>query len=580
MKKIKTNSLRFRMVALLFIMMLLLFVLVAYNNYSAYTMLLKRVQGNTEDTAALYQKHLDDILKQNQTYLYTMATDNLLLKSLPYAKKTSLTGITAWHSSLVQLKNTLDNAMNSYSVDGLFFYLPSDDYYITSNKQNNLSAMNIRRQIIRSINEGQIDLSAWTTFTESGNHYLFRVLYLNNVYVGAWIEMDTLLDKLAQKTGSTMQLYFTTADGNMLRNGQDALIIPPPKAENHPPQIEMVENHKMLVVLQPLKEAALYLTLLIPASDFTSFGAELIQVIIAVSACALLMWLIWAVALKKWILSPVKVLTLAIDKLRAGNLNAYVPAANQLDEFQKMTTAFNDMVSEIKDLKIDVYERKLQKQRLEAQYLKQQITPHFLVNCLNTAYQLTETNHFDLSQKMLKDLSRHLRFILSSGQTVTLGEELQLVANYIELSGIRYPDCIRYFCHCPEELYDATVIPLLLLNFVENTIKYEVRMGQLLEIHIDIKKSENEHGTVLQASLWDTGSGFDTDILEKLQNIDAYLDEESGHIGITNVLHRARHVYENPCFHFSNRPQAGAQIDIELPYMPFKIEITPKRRLS
>lgn len=371
MKKIKINSLRFRTVALLLIMMLLLFVLVAYNNYSAYTMLLNRVHSNTEDTAALYQKHLDDILKQNQTYLYSMATDNLILKSLPYTKKV----IENWYFNLVQLKNTLDNAISSYSVDGLFFYLPSDDYYITSNKQNDLLAMNIRRQIIHSINEGQIDLSSWTTFTEAGNHYLFRVLYLNNVYVGAWISMDTLLDKLAQKADSTMQLYFTTPDGSMLRNGQEALSITPPTNQNTPPQIEMVENQKMMAVLQPLNETDLYLTLLIPASDFTSFGTELIQVIIAVSVCALLLWSIWAVALRKWILSPVKALTRAIDRLRAGDLDTNVPAANQLDEFQKMTTTFNDMVSEIKDLKIDVYERKLQKQQLEAQYLKQQIPP-------------------------------------------------------------------------------------------------------------------------------------------------------------------------------------------------------------
>ena len=566
MKLQKTNSLRFRMIALLLLMIFLLIGLVAFNNYSAYTMLLNRVYNNTEDTAALYQKNLDDLLKQNETWLYTMSTSNTLLLSMKYTTRASQT----WYSSLYQLKNALSNALPAYPADGLFFYLPSDDYYLTSNKKTDLSAMNIRKMIIQSIADKQVDLSSWTLFVESGKYYLLRIMYMNDIYVGAWIGMESLLNKLALSSDSTTQLYFTTPEGQMLRNGLAPLMITPPAEKRSPQAIETVGDEKMMAVFQPLNTAPLYLTLLIPARSFSNFKNELIQVIIIVSCCALLLWAIWAMALKKWILSPVKAMTRAIDRLRSGKLDTFVPAANQLSEFQKMTNAFNDMVSEIKDLKIDVYERKLQKQRLEAQYLKQQVTPHFLINCLNTAYQLTEMNRFDLSKKMLKDLSRHLRFILSSGQIVALSEELSLLENYIELSGIRYPDCIRYCCHCPAELMDATVIPLLFLNFVENTIKYEIRMGQLLEIHIDITKGERAQIPVIQACIWDTGNGFGEDILKDLEHVDVYLEKEGEHIGIANVLSRARQVYASPHFAFSNRPQAGAQIDIELPYLPFK----------
>lgn len=120
-------------------------------------------------------------------------------------------------------------------------------------------------------------------------------------------------------------------------------------------------------------------------------------------------------SLHRWVLHPVHMLTHALEQLRGGDLKVRIPDDAMLDEFRKMTTAFNDMVEEIDDLKIANYEKQLARQKLEALYLKQQITPHFMINCLNTIYQLTENNHADLARQMLQNLSVHLRYTLSSG---------------------------------------------------------------------------------------------------------------------------------------------------------------------
>ena len=94
-----------------------------------------------------------------------------------------------------------------------------------------------------------------------------------------------------------------------------------------------------------------------------------------------------------------------------------------------------------------------------------------MINCLNTASQLTEYGEPELARRLLRELSVHLRYILSSGKTVRLAEELSLVENYVALSGIRYPDSLRAEIECPEELKELQVVPLMLLNFVENSIK-------------------------------------------------------------------------------------------------------------
>lgn len=568
MKKLKLNSLRFRSVLLLLTMVVLMIGLVAYNNYSAYTLLLKKVYSNTEDTLALYQKHLDEVLERSETYLYTTSTNNGSLISLKYMDMNT----TEWFNALYQLRNSLQNAVATYTMDEIFCYIPEKDTYVTGSGNASITGIDFKKRIKGAIEDETINLADWTVIKEAGAYYFMRVLHIGETYVGAWTGMETLLELLAQNGKTNGSLYFVTPDGQLLRNGVEPLRMTPPEEKKNPYERELIEEQKMLSVSKMLESAPLYLTSLVPESEFSNNGSDMVQVIIIVFFGLGLIWLTFVVVMKRWILTPVRALTDAIERLRSGDLKTYVPVSNQLDEFQNMTSAFNDMVSEIEDLKIHVYERKLQKQRLEAQYLKQQITPHFMINCLNTTYQLTETGHFDLARKMLKDLSRHLRFILSSGQTVSLQEELQLVENYIELSGIRYPYSIRYVCSCPDDLTRATVIPLMFLNFVENTIKYEVRMGQILEIHIEVEKTIRDGQEMVKVCIWDSGSGFSKEILNILQDLDGYLEKEGEHIGIANVIMRARHVYKQPYFSFCNRRSAGAQVDMVFPYIVFQGE--------
>ena len=127
MKKLKLNSLRFRSVLLLLTMVVLMIGLVAYNNYSAYTLLLKKVYSNTEDTLALYQKHLDEVLERSETYLYTTSTNNGSLISLKYMDMNT----TEWFNALYQLRNSLQNAVATYTMDEIFCYIPEKDTYVT-----------------------------------------------------------------------------------------------------------------------------------------------------------------------------------------------------------------------------------------------------------------------------------------------------------------------------------------------------------------------------------------------------------------------------------------------------------------
>lgn len=276
---------------------------------------------------------------------------------------------------------------------------------------------------------------------------------------------------------------------------------------------------------------------------------------------------------KRWIIYPTQKIINAADALTKGNMNIQIQAQNECAEFLQVYSSFNHMVMELKNLKIDIYEEKLRRQYIKNQYLKLQMAPHFLINCLNTVYHLVEAGRPDLQKQMLQSLSSHLRYTLSPSESVPLSQELEQTRNYIELSLVRYPGSIRYAAEIDEEALSASAIPLLILNFIENTIKYEVDLTHITEIKLCIQKKVINSVDSIYLYIADTGNGFSAEFLERLQNYPNYLnDRRQKNIGIFNVIQRAEFYYGSEFCHFtfSNIPDSGAQIEITIPYLPFK----------
>lgn len=556
------HSLRARISLLLCCMFVLFCALALYNNMAAFQLLLDRIHSNTEDTLVLYQKHLDEDLDRTETYLYTFAVNNKNLIAL----KTATPKSSAWYPALYRLRSEFESALPTYTADGFFCYAEAEQELIMYDASYSPNP-SIRSTIRTMLDRDDIDLGSWFLYEINGRYYLVRILNLYGFRLGAYVSTDTLLDTLIQTGNSDSRLYFT--DGTMvLRTPSTSFFLNPRNTKGTYFTCEF-DDTSWLATSQPLDHTSLSLSLFLPSSEYMKSRSAFYSIAFIVSLFLLVIWLSLFTSLHRWVLHPVSRLTHALEQLRSGNFNVQIAETRQLNEFQTMTDTFNDMVSEIKDLKIDVYEKQLARQKLEALYLKQQITPHFMINCLNTVYQLTEIDQSELAQKMIRDLSAHLRYTLSSGQTVSLSEELNLVRNYIDLSSIRYPNALKLSISSDPQYENATVVPLLLLTFVENTVKYEIVMGKLLNMHIEIKPVFKDNCTFLHLCLWDSGRGFSPDMLALLDNLETYLQTETEHIGIVNVILRMRPIFPDATFTFCNRLQAGAQIDMEFPYVPF-----------
>ena len=166
---------------------------------------------------------------------------------------------------------------------------------------------------------------------------------------------------------------------------------------------------------------------------------------------------------------------------------------------------------------------------IELKNLKSQLNPHFLFNSLNSIRALVEIDP-NLAKKTVTQLSNLLRSSLISGKkdTISIGEELAIISDYLSLEKIRFEDRLQITFQVDETLKEIEIPPFIVQTLVENAIKHgvskEIKGG---EIGISVQQHKKE----LILSVVNTG---------KLSNTVS----ETG-IGIENTKRRLALMYKN-----------------------------------
>ena len=127
----------------------------------------------------------------------------------------------------------------------------------------------------------------------------------------------------------------------------------------------------------------------------------------------------------------------------------------------------------------------------ELRLLKSQLNPHFLFNALNTVRSLIADNPAR-AQNAVTHLANTLRYTLSSRQDelVTLSQELDIVADYLQLESMRFEDRLRIEIDVRDDAAAVRIPMMLLQTLVENAIKHgiaELPAGGLLRISASVQ---------------------------------------------------------------------------------------------
>lgn len=134
---------------------------------------------------------------------------------------------------------------------------------------------------------------------------------------------------------------------------------------------------------------------------------------------------------------------------------------------------------------------KREQKRLALQYeldfLKSQLSPHFLFNTLNNISALIRIDPKKAESSMEK-LSKLLRVMLyqTSDQYITLQEDVDILQKYTSLERLRFDDNFDFRFDTQLENPDCKIDPLLVMPLVENAIKHCVNPMGGSFVHISI----------------------------------------------------------------------------------------------
>lgn len=540
------------------------------NTYSISAM---RQQTNviTQVTLSMYSDYIENSFKNAESFLSGFGYNDEDLVSL--GSEDTLTRYIAVSREHTKLKE----AIPSHSwIDGFFFYNPASNVYAcaTQNRISDTESIVFRDKIKKDISGGELTLDklgSWMSYSAGGRYYLLRMIRHRGTYVGAWINVDNLLSTLNDSSRHSGVSYLYQAHGRALSvQANERFDFDPSDAATG---YQMVDGgQKYLAISHSLLSGQYYLVTMIPDSDIQTRLSGQYRIVVVAAVLLLALCLVMYAALRSLFVLPMHRLSLAIRKIRDGHLETRIVEPVPVAEFQEVNDSFNEMSAEIQRLTISVYEQRLKRLRIHQEYLKQQITPHFYINCLNTIYSLAGLGKNDLVRELSKELSQHLRYTMSSKPTVELHEELDHVRNYAAMTSLRYPNTLHCTIDCSEAVQNTVLPPLSLQCFVENTVKHELVMGEPIEIHISADEFWQGSERKVHLCLWDTGRGYAPDVLAHMGEIavcdpDEFVETDGHHIGLVNMIQRFQMVFDNQAqIRFSNREGAGAQCDILIPF--------------
>lgn len=568
---ISRNSIRFKLVVGLLSVMLPLISFLIYNNFYAIRVVRNQVAESYKNMMTMYMNEIDNNLDSVDSYLSNLGVSNTDLRIMLYS-----TNENDYSLAKMRLYNKIKEDITMYrSIDSMYIYSDSkqdfieiDNNGITYDKQDSIRE-HIANSIKQSGSSGKAQTPNWSAKKIGQEYYLFRILKIGDIYIGSWVNVKKLLIPLNMiDIGQEGVSLLSTDKGEPMMDEQIV------RNTDIDLNLDFNELHllgskyKYLVVGEKSNKGNFNLISLIPDSKILEKLPYLQRWITIISVLLILLLPVTLLLLRKVTIIPLRRMLFAMKRIQEGDLEVRIEPYATSEEFQIVNNTFNKMMEQIHELKINVYEEKINRQKAELQHLQLQINPHFFLNSLNIIHTLARGKNFELIQEMTLCLIQYFRYMFRSNLTfVSLKDELQHVRNYIRIQELRFPESLIYKINVPEFLLDKPVPPLIIHTFIENSIKYAVSRDEIAHLSVDIDLIDDRNvAPSFKITMQDNGNGFKEEVLSELRAGNRITDEQGEHIGIWNVQRRLSLLYkEHASFSIGNADPRGALVEITLP---------------
>jgi len=273
---------------------------------------------------------------------------------------------------------------------------------------------------------------------------------------------------------------------------------------------------------------------------------------------------------------PLRKVCDAMGKFRKGDFEQHLEVKTE-DEVGEVSTCFNVMARDIKELIDKNYVMALKERESELATLQAQITPHFLYNTLDSLYwQANSAGNEEIAENIYA-LSQLFRLVLGKGQDeVRVESEMELVMRYMEIQKMRFSKRLEFEIFLDEEIREKLIPKLLLQPFVENAVIHGSGNSERI-CHITV--TAKQHGNYLRFCVTDTGIGMTREQIQSVWEEKQDLKAENTRIGryaIYNVRERLQLKYKDDfVLQIESQVGVGTEVLLEIPIRPKEEEECP-----
>ena len=241
------------------------------------------------------------------------------------------------------------------------------------------------------------------------------------------------------------------------------------------------------------------------------------------------------------------------------NMQTYFESADLMHNFNDMMVEINDLMG--RNAKMAVLHKEA-----ELNALQKQINPHFIYNTLEIMIGAACEGNNEAVISVCKSLGRMLSYNLDSSRHVTLGDEINHVANYIRITETIMSGRFEAVIDVDQSLYGYLLPRFIIQPIVENSIIHG--FADTLEggyLYIGVRPAAHQ----LQLIVRDNGCGMDERTRLRLLDVDADGDGSASggmQIGVTNVFKRLKlHFGAETSFFIKSTPGEGTEVTMIIP---------------
>ena len=149
--------------------------------------------------------------------------------------------------------------------------------------------------------------------------------------------------------------------------------------------------------------------------------------------------------------------------------------------------------SGLRGINIENEKVRLEKENVASQLvlLRNQVSPHFLMNTLNNIHTLIEIDS-EKAQDTIERLSTLMRYLLydSAQNTIELKKEIEFLTSFIALMQLRHSEEVEVTVDLPDQIPETRIPPMLFISLLENAFKHGVSYPLKSYIHFELRLEE------------------------------------------------------------------------------------------